>query len=72
MYVESYKKLVVWQKAMTLVSEVYIFTKQLPEDERFNLISQMRRCAISGSIRISSLAIDDAIDSIVRITQSPN
>jgi len=47
MYVESYKKLVVWQKAMTLVSEVYIFTKQLPEDERFNLISQMRRCAIS-------------------------
>ena len=32
---------------MTLVAEIYDITKKLPEDERFGLTSQMRRCSVS-------------------------
>ena len=47
MAIESYKKLIVWQKSFKLVGDVYMLTKELPKDELFGLISQMRRCAIS-------------------------
>ena len=39
--------LIVWKKAMTLAEEVYELTLDFPIEERFGLISQMRRCAIS-------------------------
>lgn len=41
------KNLVVWQKAIKLTKEVYIISETLPDNEKFGLISQMRRCAIS-------------------------
>ena len=43
----SYKDLVVWQKSMELVEAVYRLTRLLPEDERWGLVSQMRRAAVS-------------------------
>jgi len=43
----NYKDLVVWQKSIAFVSEVYVLTKKLPADERFSLIDQMRRAAVS-------------------------
>ena len=43
----SYRKLVVWQKAMDLVEEVYVLTKMLPKDELYGLVSQLRRAVIS-------------------------
>ena len=42
-----YKQLKVWQKAMTLVIDVYKATNNFPKHEKYGLISQMRRCAIS-------------------------
>ena len=42
-----YKDLSVWQKAMELVVEIYKITEKFPSDERFGLVSQMNRCAIS-------------------------
>ncbi len=47
MEVRSYRDLVVWQKAMDLTSLVYGFTAGLPADERFGLIAQARRAAVS-------------------------
>lgn len=32
---------------MTLVKEVYLLTEDLPSDEKYGLISQIRRCAVS-------------------------
>ena len=43
----SHRDLIVWQKAMQLVSSVYRFSQSFPQDERFGLTSQMRRAAVS-------------------------
>ena len=39
--------MVVWQKSMALVAEIYKLSKSLPTDETYGLTSQMRRCAVS-------------------------
>ena len=44
---QNYKELVVWQKAMELVSEVYRATATLPREELYGLTSQLRRSAVS-------------------------
>jgi four helix bundle protein len=44
---KGYKDLLVWQKGIVLVKEVYSLTRGFPEEERFGLISQMRRAAVS-------------------------
>lgn len=49
----SFEKLKVWQKARSLSINVYNTTKMLPTEERFGLVSQMRRCAISISSNIA-------------------
>lgn len=43
----SYRDLIVWQKAMDLVVLVYEVTRGWPADERFGLISQTQRAAVS-------------------------
>ena len=46
-YKYSFEKLGVWHDAKFLTILIYKFTKQFPEDEKFGLVSQMRRCSIS-------------------------
>jgi four helix bundle protein len=43
----GYRDLVVWQKGIMLVKRVYEITRTFPLDERFGLVSQMRRAAVS-------------------------
>ncbi len=43
----SYRDLLVWQKSVTLVKKVYQITRGFPADEKFGLVSQMRRAAVS-------------------------
>jgi four helix bundle protein len=43
----SYRDLVVWQKAVTLVTDTYRATSKFPRDEQFGLTSQVRRCSVS-------------------------
>jgi four helix bundle protein len=42
-----YKELNVWQKSIDLAVEVYRITEKLPKEERYGLISQMNRAAVS-------------------------
>lgn len=46
-YIYSFEKLEVWQNARTLVKSIYLLTRSYPDNEKFGLMSQMRRCAIS-------------------------
>jgi four helix bundle protein len=45
--VQHYRELIAWQKAMDLVTHIYEITKSFPVEERYGLVSQMRRCAVS-------------------------
>ena len=49
----KFEDLEVWQKAHSLTLEIYRITKTLPKDERFGLISQMRRSAVSVAANIA-------------------
>ena len=46
-YIKSYKDLIVWQKSIQLVKEVFLLTDKFPKSELYGIISQMRRAAIS-------------------------
>lgn len=43
----NFRKLIIWQKAMNLVTKTYNSTKKFPKEEIFGLTSQIRRCSIS-------------------------
>ena len=45
--IKSHKDLEVYKEAMNLVEVIYRLTKELPSEEKFGLISQMRRAAVS-------------------------
>lgn len=46
-YIKSYKELIVWQKSIELVKEVFLLTQNFPKSEIYGITSQMRRAAIS-------------------------
>lgn len=47
MAIKDFKELIVWQRAIELAGEIYKVTAKLPDSEKFGLVSQMRRCAVS-------------------------
>jgi len=49
----GYRKLIVWQKADELAFQIYRITKDFPSEERFGLVSQMRRAALSVAANIA-------------------
>ena len=44
---KPHQRLNVWKRAIKLVEEIYKITSSFPAEEKFGLISQMRRSAIS-------------------------
>jgi four helix bundle protein len=52
MYTFAFEKLIVWQNTRTLVKVIYKTTRTFPEDEKFGLVSQMRRAITSVSSNI--------------------
>ena len=45
--INSYKDLIVWQKAVDLVVEIYKLTESFPKSEIYGITSQMRRSSVS-------------------------
>lgn len=43
----TFKDLLVWKKGMELAKLIYECTAGFPIEERFGLVSQLRRCAVS-------------------------
>lgn len=48
-----FKELEVWKKSVALAVKIYELTKLFPKEERFGLISQMNRCAVSIASNIA-------------------
>jgi four helix bundle protein len=51
--IKTHKDLIVWQKGVVFVTDIYKFTSSLPDDEKFGIISQLRRAAVSIPTNIS-------------------
>jgi four helix bundle protein len=53
MHIYSFEKLEVWKGAIQLAVKIYKITGLYPNEEKFGLISQMRRCSVSVSSNIA-------------------
>jgi len=49
---QEFKDLIVWQKSHELVLEIYKITKGFPVEEKFGLVSQMKRAVVSVTANI--------------------
>lgn len=49
----KFRKLKVWQKSIEFVSFIYNITSTFPKEERFSLVDQIRRAAVSISLNIA-------------------
>ena len=48
-----HRKLIVWQESIQMVKNIYLITQSFPETEKFGIISQIRRAAVSISCNIA-------------------
>ena len=48
-----FRELKIWQRSMDVAETIYRLTDSFPKDERFGIISQLRRCSVSIPSNIS-------------------
>jgi four helix bundle protein len=53
MAVRSFKDLIVWQKSIDLIDDIYRLTRQFPKSETYSLSSQFQRAAVSVAANIA-------------------
>jgi len=74
----NFENLQIWQRSRVLVKNVYELSIKLPKDEKFGLVSQIKRCAVSvpsniaegcgrGTDKHFSLFLDYAIGSLCEL-----
>jgi four helix bundle protein len=49
----GYRDLLVWQNGMAMAKQIYQLTREFPNEEKFGLVAQMRRAAVSIPSNIS-------------------
>lgn len=49
----NFKDLIVWQKSMSLITQIYNLTRNFPKDEIYGLTSQIRRAGVSVAANIA-------------------
>lgn len=53
MRVRNYRDLLVWQRAVDFVAEIYRVSARFPREEQFGLTTQVRRASVSVSANIA-------------------
>lgn len=53
----KFEKLIIWQKAMDFGEKIFMLAKLFPQNENFNLVSQIRRASDSIALNISEGSI---------------
>lgn len=43
----NFEKLLFWQKSIALAKNIYIICQEISSDEKYGIISQIKRCAVS-------------------------
>jgi len=57
---QDYRKLDIWKRAMDYAVKLYKFSSKFPENERYGLVSQLRRSAYSIPLNIAEGAGGDS------------
>ncbi len=65
----NFRELEIWIDSRKLVKEIYKLTNQLPQSEKFGLISQINRCVISIPANIAEGSAKDSQKDFVRFLQ---
>lgn len=63
---KTHKDLIVWQKSIDFVSELYKETSNFPKEEQYGLVSQMRRAAVSVPSNIAEGAARNSDKELLR------
>jgi len=50
---QKFRKLKVWQKAISFIGEIYNLTNRFPKEEMFGLTTQLRKAAVSIALNIA-------------------
>ena len=53
----KFEKIIVWQRSMEFGEQIFELSKKFPDDERFNLTSQIRRATDSIAVNIAEGSI---------------
>jgi S23 ribosomal protein. len=48
----NFKELIVWKRTRVFIVAIYKLTKQYPTEEKYDLVSQMRRASVLSSLNI--------------------
>lgn len=56
----NFKELDIWKESRVLAKQIYLLSNDLPQDEKFGLTSQIRRCVISIPTNIAEGAAKDS------------
>ena len=62
----NFKKLTVWEKSVDLAVEMYTLTKKFPPEEKFGLVSQIRKSAVSIASNIAEGAGRNTIGEFIQ------
>ena len=62
----GHKDLEAWKRAIQLVKTIYTITADFPESEKFGLINQARRCAVSIPSNIAEGAARNSDKEMIR------
>jgi four helix bundle protein len=53
MAIRSFKDLIVWQRSIQMIDEIYRLAREFPKSETYGLSSQMQRAAVSVAANIA-------------------
>ena len=67
--IKTFRDLIVWQKTMDLVTQIYLASWNFPKSEFYGLISQLRRSAVSILSNIAEGYGRRSIEDYVRFLQ---
>ena len=57
----KFEKLIIWQKSMEYGDSIFQMSKKFPDDEKYNITSQIRRAADSVALNISEGSIGQSV-----------
>jgi four helix bundle protein len=63
---QTHKDLQVWKLSIELVTDIYRFTRKIPKEELFGLISQVRRATVSIAANIAEGAARKSTKEYIR------